>query len=168
MRYSIDDYLFFEKIRRQKRKELTKEEKLFSREELDLLQSQIFGSIHLVDDRKIPGFYIDKFYRNDLYSKKSKIRPGVVITPPSAETNYETEWAPMSSNLHNRNPLITVFLKSGVEKVIVDSVILLIYRNWYKFKTLSERKGKLSPKKQEELKQKLNYLKKIEALKQNE
>lgn len=158
MKYSIDDYIFFEKIRKRKTREITKEEKIFSKEELELLKSQVFGSIHLNDDSKIPGFYRDKYYRKDLYAKKGKMRPGVVLTSPSDETNYETEWAPMSSQIHDRKLDETVFLLKYVEPVIYDSVLLLTYRSWYKFTTLSERKGKLSLGKQEEIKKKLNYL----------
>ncbi|MCR4418155.1 MAG: hypothetical protein NUV92_10490 [Ignavibacteria bacterium] len=149
-RFSDDDPVF-EKIRR-KRKEFYTYENIFSREEVELMKSQVFGSIHTIDDSKIRGFH-----EKDNYST-IKIRPGVVITSPSKETNFETEWVPMSSKIYNRNLREVVFLERYKEDVVQDSVILLRYRGWYKFKTLSKRKGKLSYEKQKELIEKLNKI----------
>lgn len=81
----IDDFIYFEKLRRKKQKRYPE----FSLEDQRLLNSQKFGTIHTVSDSKIPDF------RNeDLFFRKE--RPGVVITPPQ-ELTYETEWVPMSS-----------------------------------------------------------------------
>lgn len=167
MKLIKDDYLLFEKIRRRNRARLTREERIFTKSELDLMKSQTFGSIHTIDDRKIPNFYGDKNISKDFYLR-SKIRPGVVITSPSEETNYETQWVPMTTKVEKREPLYTVFLASKVENVVEDSIILLTYRSWFVFKTLSERKGKLSDEKQKELRQKLNNLLKLESRDHNE
>lgn len=146
-----DDYFNFEKFRR-KRERYNPIDRIFTRDEIELMQSQIFGSIHTIDDSKIYGFR-----KNDFYGRR-KIRPGVVSTSPSSETNFETEWIPMSTKIRNRNPKEVVFLEKYKENVMEDSVILLRYRGWYKFKTLSQRKGKLSSIKQEELRKKLEKL----------
>lgn len=167
MRLIKDDYLLFEKIRRRNRNKLSKEEKIFTKSEIELMSSQTFGSIHTIDDSKIPNFHNAKNLKKDFY-QRSKIRPGVVITSPSQETNYETQWAPMTTKVENRHSLFTVFLERGVENVIKDSVILLNYRGWYMFKTLSERKGKLSSGKQDELRRKLENLINLETKKHNE
>ncbi|MGB9665538.1 MAG: hypothetical protein ACPL25_11570 [Ignavibacteria bacterium] len=147
-----EDYIFFEKIRR-KKKVYKSFERIFTREDKELLESQVFGSIHTIDDSKIFGFH-----ENDNY-REIKIRPGVVSISPSAETNFETEWIPMSTKIQNRNPEEIVLLRKYKDNVREDSVILLRYRGWYKFKTLSARKGRLSAEKQEELRKKLNKLK---------
>lgn len=164
--FTEDDYIFFEKIRRKAKSKKESEGKYFDFEEEILLHSQVFGSIHTIEDSKIPNFHQDKGYRKDYY-QKVKIRPGVVTFPPSEETYFETEWAPMSTKIHNRDPQRTVLLLKGLEKVVEDSVILLDYRWWYKFTTLSSRKGKLSAEKREELEKKLNALR-IKEINQNE
>ncbi len=167
MKLIKDDYLLFEKIRRRNRDKLSREERIFTKSEIELMKSQTFGSIHTIDDSKIPDFHNARNLKKDFY-RRSKIRPGVVITSPSEETNYETQWAPMSTKVGFREPSYTVFLERGVENVIKDSVILLNYRSWYMFKTLSERKGKLSSGKQEELRRKLENLINLETREDNE
>lgn len=157
----IDDYIFFEKIRRRRKKfeddENDIRRKKFSKQEIKLMDSQVFGSIHTVDNTKLKEF--NKIQTGKLdYFVINKIRPGVVITSPSEETNYETEWIPMSSKIYFRNNDTTVLLLRFFEDVRVDSVLLLEYRYWFKFKTLSERKGMLSERKQMELRIKLNNL----------
>jgi hypothetical protein len=147
-----DNYFLFEKLRRN-RKRYDPIDKIFTREEIKLMNSQVFGSIHTIDDSKIYGFH-----KNDFYSR-SKIRPGVVSFSPSSETNFETEWIPMSTKIKNRNSEEVVFLEKYIESVMEDSVILLRYRGWYKFRTLSHRKGKLSDAKRNELRIKLEKLK---------
>lgn len=148
--WEIDDLIFFEKIRRKKLKSFPK----FSLEEQELLNSQRFGSIHNVNESKIKIFRSkDPFFQKE--------RPGVVITPPQ-EPSYETEWIPMSSKIYNRDPDKVVFLPKWRERVMVDSVILLDYRRWFKFKTLSHKKGELSEGKKIELQNKLRRLKKLE------
>lgn len=164
--FTEDDYIFFEKIRRKAKSKKESEGKHFDFEEEILLHSQVFGSIHTIEDSKIPNFHQDKGYRKDYY-QKVKIRPGVVTFQPSEETYFETEWAPMSTKIHNRDPQRTVLLLKGLEKVVEDSVILLDYRWWYKFTTLSSRKGKLSAVKREELEKKLNSLR-IKEITHNE
>lgn len=149
--WDIDDYIYFEKLRRKKKFRRYPE---FSPEEQKLLESQKFGTIHTVSDSKIWNFKSD-----DLFFRKE--RPGVVITPPQ-ETLYETEWLPMSSKITNRDPERVVFLPKWREKVIVDSVILLDYKRWLKFKTLSHKKGELSEGKKIELQNKLRRLEKLE------
>lgn len=155
LKYLYKEFFEFEKIIRRKPKELEKKSKfdLFSREERELINSQIFGSIHTIDDdSKIPGFKVkDDYYIN-------KARPGVVLTPPSEETNYETQWAPMTSKVLERDSYDTVKLLPEFEYVRYPSVILLFYRCWFKFKTLSRRKGELSEKKKDELRKKLEKL----------
>jgi len=155
LKYLDKEFFEFEKIIRRKPKELEKKSKfdLFSREERELINSQIFGSIHTIeDDTKIPNFKeVDDYFR-------IKARPGVVLTPPTEETNFETQWAPMSSKVFGRNPYDTIILFPELEDVRYTSVILLFYRCWFKFKTLSRRKGKLSEKKKDELRRKLEKL----------
>ncbi len=156
-RLSLEDYLQFEKSKRRKLKqddEFDKRRKLFSEQEIKLLESQVFGSIHTIEDIKIPYFHKKDSISRDYYGK-TKIRPGVVITSPSEETNFETEWLPMTSKTYGRNPLKTVLLLKIFESVKIDSVLLLDYRCWFKFKSLSERKGFLSYNKQKELEEKL-------------
>ncbi|MCX8057034.1 MAG: hypothetical protein N3F03_05420 [Ignavibacteria bacterium] len=153
-----DDYILFEKIRRKKeRLEREDAEKKFNQKQLELLYSQVFGSIHCIEEIKIPWFF-----RKKDYYYKIKSRPGAVIIPPSKETNYETQWSPMTTKIQNRDPRETVFLLRGVEQVVQDSALLLTYRWWYKFTSLSERVGKLSERKKMEIQQKLNYLRKKE------
>lgn len=151
-----DDFFHFEKFRR-KRERYNPIDRIFTRDEIELMESQVFGSIHAIDDSKIYGFH-----KNDFYGR-SKIRPGVVSTSPSSETNFETEWIPMSTKIRNRIPDEVVFVDKYKENVVKDSVILLRYRGWYKFKTLSRRKGKLSASKQEELRNKLEKIKSEET-----
>lgn len=142
-----EDYLYFEKIIRRRKK---KKAYLKPYDELHIL-SQTFGSIHTVENSKVKYFNEkDNYYKN-------KIRPGVVIEPPK-EPLYETEWVPMSSKIMGRNPEKVVFLNSLWEPVEVDSVILLEFRCWFKFKSLSKKRGEISEKKKEELRTKLDKL----------
>lgn len=156
----LEDHIFFEKIRRRRKKFEEENERpieIFSPNEIKLMNSQVFGSIHSIENIKLKEFSKSENNKKEFY-EINKIRPGVVITSPSKETNYETEWIPMSSKIYNRNPKKTVLLLRFFEDVRVDSVLLLEYRYWFKFKSLSERRGKLSPKKQTELKNKLDNL----------
>ncbi|MDY0081054.1 MAG: hypothetical protein GX452_13340 [Ignavibacteriales bacterium] len=147
MKYFDEDEILFEKIRR-KPKELRYSDKTADPAVLE----QVFGSGHLVDDSKVSFGQIE---RDDF--KESK-RPGIVITPPSEETAFETEWIPGTGAVKNRNEELTLFLDSGQGKVKKKTAFLIQYRQYYKYFTLSSRVFMLPADKLRELELKLNNL----------
>lgn len=145
MKYFDEDEILFEKIRRK-----PKEHRYTDKANDEAVLEQIFGSGHLVDDEKVRFGQIE---RDDF--KESK-RPGIVITPPSDETGYETEWIPGTGAVNNRNEELTLFLDTWEGKVKKKTAFLIQYRQYYKYFTLSRRVFMLPADKLSELELKLN------------
>lgn len=126
------DCINFSKIQNKKTKNDFFEEK-YSEE----IKSQVLGSGHLIDDSLV------KFGDNQRDKYKDSPRPGIVTAPPSQNSDYETEWAPGTTKISNRDPLTIIFYSQIDHNANRDTVFLLNYRRYYKCTTLGKRKFKL-------------------------
>lgn len=138
-----------ELIRFQKIKKRPKSRSYDADSMLEYTKEQVFGSGHLIEDKKV------QFEPGKRDNFKDGLRPGIVVTPPSQDTNYETEWLPGTSRIENRDQKLTLFSEESDGKTKVTTAFLLQYRSYYKCFTLSARKFKLSADKIMELESKL-------------
>jgi len=130
----------YEKIRRK----LNKRKSKYTLKDYENIK---FGGIHYVDDRLV-------LFDGDRKEFHDSSRPGVVCVEPSEETNKEVCWAPGSHLIDNRPEEEVVFLDKYIEKVPLDTVLLLKYAQWFKPFTIGSRHGKLTYEKMTELQQK--------------
>lgn len=146
----FDEELIFEKIISRKVKKDYISEKY--KEQLD---EQSFGSGHAIDDKlvKFDGLYRDNF--------KESSRPGIVITPPAKDSDFQTEWAPGTTKTANRNPINTILFDSkyGAKQ---QTVFLLQYKRYYKCTSLGKKLFKLPTELMDELKAKLEALQNVQ------
>lgn len=121
-------------------------------EAINKINSQQFGSGHLVEDSKVlfDGERPDTSYKG--------YRPGVVGISPSKGNGFLTGWYPCSTGSFKRKQSDTVFLSSSEVDIEKNCYILLRYRQFFKYHTLSEKKFEIPERKKTELKTKMNNL----------
>lgn len=123
-----------------------------NKEEIQKIESQQFGTGHLVHDSKVT---FDGERSENTYKE---FRPGVVGNPPTKSNRFLTGWFPCSTGSFHRKRSETVFLDTDNDGIDRKCYILLKYRQFFKYSTLVEKKFEISEQKKTELKNKMNNL----------
>lgn len=141
---NYEDYLHFQKIRKQRKNQQSYRESKFE----PIAAGQLRGTVHKAES--------NKFFPNDT-ANPNKMRPGAIVNPP-AEPGYETGVVPFSARLHNRSSVDTVFLDPTAEPVDEPCYALLSYFKWFVCTTLVPARGTLSDAVMDTIESKLKAL----------
>ncbi|NUQ82520.1 MAG: hypothetical protein HUU10_12980 [Bacteroidetes bacterium] len=107
------------------------------------------GQVWLVPDSRVQ-FRDESKTRTD-----HDFRPGITGNQEPSEPSRTVQWVPLSTKLKNRQAEVIVYLDPVSEPVDEPCVALIDHFLWFRPKTLTDKKGKLSEGKKHELMEKL-------------